>query len=650
MREGRAPELPDAVAWPRNRAEVRRLLDHAAAEGLAVVPYGAGSGVCGGASGRAGSLVIDTKRLDRILAVDGARGVAHVEAGVLGQHLEDALEARGFRTGHSPSSILCSTVGGWVAARSAGQFSSRYGVFDDMLLAAHVETPAGPLDAGAWTPAGADDLLPAIAGSEGALGVVTDVLVRIAPVPEARWLRGYAFPDLDVAWEAMRRLMQAELWPSVLRLYDPVDTRVGGRTGGRPREDADGARVSGLQGRLLAGARRLGLRALPLPLAIPGLVNRLAAGLAHEVLLVVGFEGPRRLVEAVLPAARRILETDGLDLGAEPGEHWMAHRHDVSYKLAPIFANGAWADTMEVAAPWSRLAELDRAVREALGRHAVVMAHYSHAYPEGCSIYFSFAGAGDEARYDAAWAAGLEAVRAAGGTVTHHHGVGVHKSRAAARELGPALRAWWAIKNRLDPDGLMNPGRPFPPEADGSAAAPAAPARNPPAAGPVLAVDERSLLATVAPDASPEALAAALARRGLELRVPPPGPLVPWLAGLRRGELARWEVPLFGLRVRFPDGAVAEVGVAPRSAAGPDLRQALLRRALAGGATVEHLVLPVRRVDPAPVLVRVPGADPALADQVRPARREGDRWTLVGPAAAALAEALGEPGGGGGAP
>ncbi|RME28508.1 MAG: FAD-binding oxidoreductase [Deltaproteobacteria bacterium] len=223
---GQPGPAPARVAWPRDAAEVRAALRLAEAEDLAVVPYGAGSGVCGGAAGRRDALVVDLKRMNAIRDLDTEARTVRVQPGVLGQHLEDWLGRRGWMTAHSPSSIWCSTVGGYVAARSAGQFSSRYGVFEDMLLAARAEAPAGTIEAGLWTPRGEEDLLPVLCGSEGGLAVVTDTLVRVAPLPEARWLRGYAFDNLQSAWTAMRRIMQAGLWPSVLRLYDPLDTRL----------------------------------------------------------------------------------------------------------------------------------------------------------------------------------------------------------------------------------------------------------------------------------------------------------------------------------------------------------------------------------------------------------------------------------------
>lgn len=644
LRAGRALVEPAAVAWPRSRAEVRALLALARRTSTPVVTYGAGSGVCGAAAGMGDALVLDTKRMKAVIALDEDQGLVHVQPGILGQHLEDWLEARGWRTAHSPSSIMCSTAGGWAAARSAGQFSSRYGVVADMLVAAAMETPTGTLRGGAWAPTDAPDPLPLMLGSEGALGVFTDLVFRVHRAPAARWLRGYAFPTLEAAWEAMRRLMQAELWPSVLRLYDPVDTRIAaaGRTGA-------GARERPLLNRIRDAVNRMpGLRRhlLDVPLAMPRLLNRIADRIGDEVFLIVGFEGPEPLVAATVAAAAPLLG-EARDMGAEPGERWFAHRHDVSYKLAPIFAAGGWADTMEVAASWSVLPRLHEQVRAAISDHAVVMAHFSHAYAEGCSIYFSFAGGGEREAYDACWAAALAAARAAGGTVTHHHGVGQLKAAAAAREAGAAVRLWHGLRSRVDPAGILNPGRlhptlaPAPVPAEPEEAPPdpvVAPAAVPEDAGPVLGVDRRSLVARVRADAPVAAIEQALAVHGVALATRPDRPLGAWLAALRVGVLPFWQTPLLGIQARLPDGARAVLPGVPRSAAGPDLRQALCA---AGGA--EWVEVPVRSTQAPCVVVGAPSpaVSARLAAVLRPTWASETAWAFSGPLAAERAALVG---------
>lgn len=612
---GEPPDAPVVVASPTRAEEVAEAIDWASEHGVTIVPYGAGSGVCGGARGRSGSLVIDLKRMNRILSFDGKTRCVHVEAGILGQHLEDQLAGAGWMTAHSPSSIACSTAGGYIAARSAGQFSSRYGVFDDMLIAAAAQTPTGRLLTGSWTPQGQEDLLPVLCGSEGGLGVVTDMLIRIQPQPSQRWLRGYAFNSIEEAWDAMRGIMQADLWPSVLRLYDPLDTKIGGKT-----KASDTTSKTNVFGWLKAAVEKspdLQKHLINIPLAVPRLLNRIGRELGDEVLLIVGFEGPQAVVDATVEAASPFLSR-GRDLGSKPGKQWYAHRHDVSYKLAPVFMTGAFADTMEVAATWDKLPELYQQVREALGQHCAVMAHFSHAYPEGCSIYFSFAGRGRLKTYDAAWSTALEAVRAAGGTVTHHHGVGVLKAAAAAQEAGSAIRVWSAIKHEIDPDGLMNPGRPFPEDAPTEPSADISAPSNP---GPVYSVNLTSRLARVDAMASPTAIQEALQQQGLTLRILPDRPFHHWLPQLERGALEAWQCPVFGVQARFADGTAARIGIAPRSAAGPDLRFSLIRR-----AKTEWVEVAVR-----PTLgdISIMGKHPQIdARDVRPVWSSDECWSF----------------------
>jgi alkyldihydroxyacetonephosphate synthase len=547
------PPSPAAVAFPRDEDEVAACLAWAGEEGVAVVPYGAGSGVGGAASGMAGSLVLDTKRMDRVLAVEG--DTVRVQPGVLGQHLEDVLEVHGRATRHSPSSIWCSTVGAWAAGRSAGQFSSAYGKFEDMVLATRVVAPAGRYATGQW--ADGEDLHPWVLGTEGQLGVITELLVRTVPLPTARRLTGWRFPSVEAAWEAMRGLLQADLRPAVLRLYDPVDTRLAGR--------GTATRHTSSAGRWLAGLRTAvesvpGMRQhlLALPLALPRLVNRLAENVASGTVLIAGWEGAdagevaRRAEEG-----ERLLATLGESLGAEPGEHWYAHRHEVSYKMAPVFAHGGFADTMEVASTWSRLPALYAGVRAALAKHALVMAHFSHAYREGCSIYFTFVGTGSLDVYDAAWRDALAAASAAGGTVAHHHGVGPLKMHAAARELAGALPRFRELKARLDPKGLLNPGRLFP-----DVEVPEPPVPEP-------SVDAVSRCATLPAQAPAAERDAWLAARGWALRFPTDGPLARALGRPREP----WETTVLGACVRTPQGRAVFVDV-PRSSAGPDPREA----------------------------------------------------------------------------
>jgi alkyldihydroxyacetonephosphate synthase len=485
-----APFPPDAIVWPESVAEVQAIVRLAVERAVPIVPFGAGSGVCGGTLPLHGGIVVDVKRMRRLLALDGDALTATFETGILGTALEHELGRRGYTLGHFPSSIMCSTLGGWLAARSAGQCSTRYGKIEDMVRSVEAVTGTGELidtaaDEGALFAGGGPDLTQLLVGSEGTLGILTRATLAIRPAPEARVMRGFRFPRVAAGCEAIRRVMQRGLRPSVVRLYDELDTfwhRRGGQEPAAPAMAPGGDEIveGTLFGRLLDAlgvgerpVRRVRDRALTALLERPRLLNRLVDDalprLGAGCLLVVGCEGDRALAEAEARAVFRELRVaGGEDLGAGPGERWLAHRYDISFGLSKVFRAGAFADTMEVAAPWDRLLELYRAVRAAVGEHAFVMAHFSHAYPEGCSIYFTFTaavGGGDEARaaaehrYDRIWRAGLAAATRAGATISHHHGVGLSKAAFMPEEHGEAMRIFRALKQVFDPHGVLNPGK-----------------------------------------------------------------------------------------------------------------------------------------------------------------------------------------------
>lgn len=422
QRQGRNPYPPDLVAWPGSVAEVQRLVDVCRAHGVPIVPYGAGSGVCGGAVPEHGGLVMDLKRLSAIRHLDPVSGLVDAEAGLIGQHLEDQLQAQGWTMGHFPSSIMTSTLGGYLATRSAGQLSSRYGKIEDMVVALEAVLPDGRLWRSVPTPRSATgpDLKQLLIGSEGTLGIITAALMRIWPLPPVRQFHSYVFPGVAPALEAMRHVMQRGLRPSVVRLYDEADT-----------------------------ALALG-----------------SVGLEAEGCLLIwmleGDDAGVALESAAVSEA--CVSRGGLAMGSKPGEHWYAHRYSMGYRQAQILPDPTGlVDTFEVATTWANLMPLYDGVRRALKQHAYTMAHFSHAYPEGCSIYFTAlweaeSADASETAYRAAWDGALAACRAAGGTISHHHGIGRQKAAALRDELGPAYDMLVAIKQALDPAGIFNPG------------------------------------------------------------------------------------------------------------------------------------------------------------------------------------------------
>ena len=492
VRAGEVPAAPSCVVWPETAEEVAQVLALAEHLELPVVPFGAGSGVAGGARPSDGGITLDLKRMRAIRSIDEPNLRAEVEAGVIGERLERMLNQRGYTLGHFPSSIVCSTLGGWLAARSAGQQSTLYGKIEDMTFGMEVVTSQkirrlmiGP------RPIRGPDFNALVIGSEGTFAAITAAELRIRPLPEARQLCGYRFPSVEAGLDAIRKMLRVGIRPSVARLYDALDTFIGRGHGKEDEEvveaqsldalatrarsmfDELGSRVgidrdSGrrLRGRLAKTLVRGTVKAV---LGSPLLLNRAIDALPGDCLLIIGFEGQRALVGAELAAAKAICAGErGEDLGPGPGEHWLKNRHNVSFKQSKAYATGVFTDTMEVASTWDRLLPMYDAVRRAISRDAFVMAHFSHAYPEGCSIYFTFAGAGPEPddpsaaleRYDRIWKNALAAAHEAGGTISHHHGIGILKAEAMEREHGPGgTRMLRALKHAFDPSGTMNPNK-----------------------------------------------------------------------------------------------------------------------------------------------------------------------------------------------
>ncbi|MBK6577291.1 MAG: FAD-binding oxidoreductase [Sandaracinaceae bacterium] len=452
---------PAVIVWPSNTEELSSVIAYAAARSIPVVPYGAGSGVCGGVLPTTDTVLIDMKMMRSLKTIDRARLTCDADAGMIGQHLEDDLGAAGFTLGHFPSSIYCSTLGGWVAGRSAGQCSGRYGKIEDMVLGLTVVDGTGRV---LRAERGGDNsaLLPLFIGSEGILGVVTEARLRIAPAPPCRRFASYLFPSTETGLDAIRRIYQAGLRPAVARLYDPFDSMIARRGGLRTEHEAEPKpkRTEAKPG--------LGLRALVQALRAPGMLNELIDRVPDKTMggakLILVWEADPLIADAELREARAICSRyDAQDTGEGPAKHWLGHRHSVSYRQSPLFTAGAFIDTMEVAATWSRLLPMYHAVRSALSPHVFVMAHFSHAYPDGASIYFTFAGAARddhacELAYDRAWKAALKAVVAAGGTLSHHHGVGRSKAPAMRSEQGNAIDVVRELKRVMDPKGIFNRG------------------------------------------------------------------------------------------------------------------------------------------------------------------------------------------------
>jgi alkyldihydroxyacetonephosphate synthase len=431
IRAGDATDAPDAVVLPGSAEEILAVLRTCAAHRVAVVPYGGGTSVVGGltaartatAAGSASTataavIALDLRRLDRLLAVDPPSRLAVLEAGVRAPRAAELLAAHGLTLGHVPQSWEYATIGGFAATRSSGQASAGYGRFDAMVAGLTVATPHGILRTGcAPASAAGPDLRQLFLGSEGALGVITDVTVRVRPLPEVVRYEGWALADFAGGIDAVRRLVQRGPAPAVVRLSDETE-----------------------------------------------------AALNAGVAVIIGYEGSAAEVAAQSTAVGEALgSAGGRALGPEAGEAWRARRFEAPRLRDALLAAGVFAETLETAAFWSGLPGLYHAVRSVLmdgltrdGVPPLVLCHVSHVYETGASLYFTVA-APSAADVAAAWpgvkAATLKAIHGARGTVTHHHGVGRDHLAGYADELGgPGVDLLRAIKRHLDPDGILNPG------------------------------------------------------------------------------------------------------------------------------------------------------------------------------------------------
>lgn len=466
LQQGTVGSLPGLVVWPDSTAQVAAVYRFAAARRIPVTPIGASSGVVGGGIPEEGGIVMDLKRLDRELEVQADDGIAIAGVGWNGMNLENELNRYGVTAGHFPSSLMCSSLGGWFAARSAGQLSTRYGKWEDRVRGVEWVYPDGTcewLDAEGWGEGAIELLL----GSEGTLGVATRVKFRVDPLAEARLFRSYEFGDVASGIEAMRRLLQNDVYPAVVRLYDPFDTLLHSnlKSAAGHGDAASGGRVDPELAQWLKRAGKWVLRrAERYALTEPGLVQRMGERLARSALLILMFEGPAESAAWQATTADELLAGLGKPLGEGPGRAWYRHRYNVSFKQAALFSSGGFVDTMEVAFPWSRLWAGYEAVRQALIGDVLLLAHFSHVYDTGGGIYFTFTGfrrdpKDSERAYREVWRRGLDAVVRAGGTITHHHGVGLLKARWMADELKDGYAWLRNLKAAADPERIANPGK-----------------------------------------------------------------------------------------------------------------------------------------------------------------------------------------------
>lgn len=447
LRSGDVPYAPDAVLYPASSEDVDELLAICHEERIAVVPFGGGTSVVGGVDafrpGFDNCVCISLARLDRILSIDEESLTATIEAGVFGPDLENELQAKGFTLGHFPQSFEFSTVGGWVATRSAGQQSTGYGRIDENVFGLRCSTPTGVVQL-RTTPATAAGPNPrqVFVGSEGTLGIITEATLRIKRLPETTVPDAWFFPDFASGATALRRMEQAGLRPDIARLSDVNESA-------------------------------FGLAQLGSELQRKGMLSYLRVrGIRTPCLLVLRYDGTPS--DAKLRRSRgRVIakQLGGVTVGGLPEVMWEKHRFSTPYLRDELMTRGMLVDTMETSAPWSTIGQLHDSIKcdmeQALadrGTPGYVLCHISHLYTAGCSLYYTIfarqAAGAELDQWRALKTAAGDAMIAGGGTITHHHGCGADHAPWLPQETGELWpQMLGAAKAEVDPKGIMNPGK-----------------------------------------------------------------------------------------------------------------------------------------------------------------------------------------------
>lgn len=422
--DGKIAALPDAVVWPESTEQVSKILILANKEKIPIVPFGAGSGVLGGAIPVKGGIVVDLKKMDHIHEIDDLSLVAKVETGINGMILERNLNREGYTMGHIPQSLYCSTLGGWIACKAAGQFSTKYGKIEDIIISLKGVLADGTIISSKPVPrtSTGPSVERLLLGSEGTLGIITEASVKIWPYPEKKILASFLFPDLNSSLESVRKIMRKNLYPAVIRIYDENETL---------RHFYDIGDVKG------------------------------------KCMLVLVMEGTEKLADLENKESDEICKKhNGVSMGEEPVKHWLNTRFNVK-ESSDFTPKGFIFDTIEVSVGWRYASELYEGIINAMRSIkgvVVASAHASHFYPQGVCFYFTFGGVPPKKIdpfdfYKSIWDEMMKACIENNGSISHHHGIGMLRANWLEKEMGNRFKLFNSIKHLVDPNNIMNPGK-----------------------------------------------------------------------------------------------------------------------------------------------------------------------------------------------
>lgn len=455
FRRGQLEEFTDAVAYPRCTKDVQALVDLAVKRDAAIVPWGGGTSVVGGVTPLAGRhtwvLTVSLEQMSRRLGLDKKSMMARFECGIMGPQLEEELREHGLTLGHYPQSFEFSTLGGWIAARSSGQVSSKYGDISGLVSGATIVTPQGLVEwARPVSEAAGPEVDSVFIGSEGTLGIFTEATVMVSPIPEREEYRAVLFPDWDSGLEAIRELSQHSALPSLLRLSDKDETALTWAA----RDESS---------KLKGGIEKTYLR---------------LHGLKEEGLCLafIGYEGSAQTVNASWKQASEITSRNkGLDAGTAPGEAWKRERFLLPYLRDTLMDDGLFVETLETGVSWSKLPGLYKALSEEIRKGAESLrlpihigVHLSHATRAGTCAYVTMiapqpTNLGVDEPYGTLKKASMRAITSRGGSLSHHHGVGTaHRPWVDVETDHPGSAVLGSIKRFIDPTWNMNPGKTLP--------------------------------------------------------------------------------------------------------------------------------------------------------------------------------------------
>jgi alkyldihydroxyacetonephosphate synthase len=456
LRAGDIPRVPDVVVYPGSEEEVQLVVDRAVAANAVLIPFGGGSNISGSLQAPPDEtrpvISVDMGRMNHVLAIDEESGLARIQAGVLGPDLEEQLKPRGWTLGHFPDSFTHSTLGGWVATRSSGMQSDKYGDISEITRGVRVVQPGKvlvlrPLPSTSTGPSVREMIL----GSEGRLGIITEVTVQVHRIPEQRLILGYLFPSWDAGLAAMQEISTSDAAPSITRVSDGRETRFSFAT----RKKSGGISITSLVSK-----------------GLMKVLERRGWQLDQSCLSFIGYEGGKDHVNRQKAIVKDIVgRHGGIVLGKGPGVLYDQKKFDTPYIRDFLLDRGAIGDVSETAAPWSKLKPLydnviaaaNRAYAE-LGVHGWIMCHLSHSYHSGACLYFTFAfrhdGVDPLAQYDKVKSAVQQAFVDSDGTLSHHHAVGTEHAPWLEQDISaPGVHLIDGLFSAMDPGGNFNPGK-----------------------------------------------------------------------------------------------------------------------------------------------------------------------------------------------